>query len=556
MVVKAALSRAVLPPAVAAALVVATLAAATPAGAVQQPITGRLSAKGYRLIALGENGRATSVRLVGSTFSLRPPAARVTLQLRTPGGRYAGPVVVGGDGKRVVVGVRAGARLGTIRLRNGHATLTRRPAARSIDPTWTARARAGVPLGAGRVGLVRATLPRTGAPGDRDRDGVPNPIDIDDDGDRILDDYDRKSSVARAAVRPGSNVEVVTLLGWSPVGFVNAEGDARADGSPHDEAQVAADLAAAEAAGGVVGVFWGSEGSGKSELDCTGLSYCSPGGTGVLASAGTPPPPDQNVRAGRPSFPECCDEDRDGMGSLTADRITVPDGNGMFILHGASSDQIHAGDVLIARDTENAGLQFPASVGFVFASHPVFATYDDGQGNRVTLSYPFEAACRPNGCQRPVRAGPDGDLVIRFTVWRPQRPRLATEPGSGRWMDVGNLAYATSVQTGPTAPPFCPRSAYQQTDPSLVPLAAPAHGNVPVGQAFADTSPDFATEPRGDAGHSFGFTLNVSACYRAAGVTTLPGSVPLKLHAYAIGADYPNPGASESSSQLLLWPRP
>ena len=43
-------------------------------------------------------------------------AGRVTLHLRAPNGTYAGPIVVGRrkKGKRAIVGVKAGARLGEL----------------------------------------------------------------------------------------------------------------------------------------------------------------------------------------------------------------------------------------------------------------------------------------------------------------------------------------------------------------------------------------------------------------------------------------------------------
>jgi hypothetical protein len=99
------------------------LVAPVTAAAKLGSISGTLSRPGYTVIALASNGKATSVRASHGSFSLRPPAASVTLQLRGADGIYAGPVVIGSDqkGVRAIVGVRAGARLGkiTVNVRRG-----------------------------------------------------------------------------------------------------------------------------------------------------------------------------------------------------------------------------------------------------------------------------------------------------------------------------------------------------------------------------------------------------------------------------------------------------
>ena len=91
-----------------AALVLAVSAMAAPASAAAKPrsISGKLSKPGYTVIALADNGKATSVRLRRSSFRLRPPASRVTLHLRARNGRYAGPVVLGSTrkGRRAILG--------------------------------------------------------------------------------------------------------------------------------------------------------------------------------------------------------------------------------------------------------------------------------------------------------------------------------------------------------------------------------------------------------------------------------------------------------------------
>jgi hypothetical protein len=198
----------------------ASLLTAAPSGAAPKPVTGKLSKPGYTLVALAADGEG---KLVVATprFSVRPPARRVSLHLVGPDGVYVGPIVVAGRGRRAVVGVKAGTRLGAVRInaRDGYGKLEKRLPRKRVDGTRWARAKRGVPLGAGNFGLVRSKAPRQPPLADRDADGVPNPLDIDDDGDRVLDRYERAEARVTAAQAIGSFLGVVTA--------VNADGTIR-----------------------------------------------------------------------------------------------------------------------------------------------------------------------------------------------------------------------------------------------------------------------------------------------------------------------------------------
>lgn len=523
-------------------------------------ITGRLSRSGYKVIALAANGRATSVQVTGRRFTLRPPATAVTLHLRAPGGRYAGPIVIRREGKHAVLGVHPGAALGKVRIRHGYATLTRSLAKRWIDPDRAARAKKGIPIGAGRIGLVGTKPPRKGGPGDRDLDGIPNALDVDDDGDLVPDGYDRPTNTrdkadlsqpARLSAFPdGTDLHLTTMLGWNPNGWVNVNG-----GSTDEQ------LTASLRSGGVLGIQWDGIDAGSGELDCGALGYCSMGGTGLWRETNQPPDPG-DPRVGRPHFPACCDADGDGLGSLMPDSTVTGIGGGMFLLHGASADEIHADDVLIVKGTDNgAPVEYAASVGFVFASVPVIGAYDDGQGNKGTLAYPAAPECRETSvyggtgpltakCNPPVRANADGDLVLQLKIWRPQRLRLPSEPGSTKWMDVGHLAYAISVAG--RGPAYCPASTYQAVGPGLTWLNTDINGTVPVGTAFVDGSSDQPTSPA----NTVDVTLNVTACAKASGQTGT-GLPPVQIWSYALSNTYPVSGpAADAHSQTAFLPVP
>jgi hypothetical protein len=99
-----------------------------PAAAAPKPITGKLSEPGYTVISLAASGKARVARVRRGRLKLRPPAESVTLHLRARGGTYAGPIVVGRKkgGRRAIVGVKAGARLGRVNVRGGYAKVSRR----------------------------------------------------------------------------------------------------------------------------------------------------------------------------------------------------------------------------------------------------------------------------------------------------------------------------------------------------------------------------------------------------------------------------------------------
>jgi hypothetical protein len=323
-----------------------------PAFAQAKPakITGKLSSRGYTVIALAANGEAKTARPPRRKFRLRPPAKKVTLQLRSPDATYAGPIVVANTsaGEEAIVGVRAGAKLGRIEVHsaNGYAEVARRLPHRYVNLKRTAGAENGVPIGADNFGRVAVTEP-TGPSSDLDLDGVPAQLDVDDDGDVTLDPFDRDSGATAARTARASNAGVVvggrSLLNLDLPDAVNAN----APGLTEDQIE-----AALPSFGALILGSLGIEAAGPDdpavELDCgdpdTGLIYCRRNGsTGRLTSVlYVPRPP-----GGSPGdqFPRCCDPDQDGFGSLAL--VWVPqlgiDAHAVPLLHGATSDQVGAG---------------------------------------------------------------------------------------------------------------------------------------------------------------------------------------------------------------------
>jgi hypothetical protein len=519
-------------------LVVPATASAKPA-----PISGTLSKPGYTLIALAANGRATSVRTRTGSFSLRPPAASVTLQLRAPNGIYAGPVVISSDqkGARAIVGVRAGARLGriTVNVRRGYASVARRVAKKWVDTSRWARARKGVPIGAGKFGLVRSKPPRVSPPGDLDADGVPDVFDVDINGNLILNHVDRSTaSRARAAQAAspffiGANL-VVPL--WDTMN-VNA-------GAVTD-AQIDRVLSTYEWL--AIGILPGSP-----ELDCGGapdpnnpqgwiggLSYCTRGGTGQALVAGSMP-------ATFDPFPACCDPDGNGLGTLSNNSPNPPPG-ALFLYPHATTSQIGTGDVLIQRVTSNGvSTDTPTMLPYIFATAPALVSYDDGQGNTATINYPVSThGPGTPGNAFPVAAAPNGDVALKLTFWRPQRRSIP--PEAGTWTDMGKLSYSADVQSvgaSELSPlnRLCPQGAYSDNDPNLSPPETLDAGNR---GGVTDLAPDQPANPA----HTITYTLNLTQCLAALGYAWHPGESAL-VHFYA--DDGFGPSMTETSTWVVF----
>jgi hypothetical protein len=501
----------------------ALLAASSPAAAKPKPINGKLSKRGYTVIALAANGKATSVVAKHRTFRLRPPAKRVTLQLRAKNGVYAGPIVVGKakKGKRAIVGVRAGAKLGKVKVkrRKGYAKLKRNLPKKFVDPKRQARAKKGVPIGAGNFGRVRSKHTKGGVPGDRDLDGIPDALDVDDNGNLILDNFER-STGARAS-------QAANEFGLSSGFSLFIEQTVNANAA----ALTRQDIDAALRAFGVLNIEILPGDS--AELDCgapvpAGLPYCAPGGTGAAAFTGAPGAPP-------PLFPPCCDPDNDGFGTLSPTPSNFA--RDFFLAHRATTAQIGTGDVLIERvTTGGVESQFPAALQMVLATVPALVSYSDTATptpDSATVSYPVAAPMPPSTSGGPGSEGnpfpvdgPGGNLDLTLRFWRPQRTPISGEtcpPPVGRlcspidWIDIGGLSYQVALGYTPELPPPwagavkpCPQSALHDPTPNLTVSTVPPGLATPPG-GFTDGAADQPANP----GNTLGYSVNVTQCIAA-----------------------------------------
>lgn len=489
----------------------------THSSAKPKRISGKLTRPGYTVIAIAKDGRAQTRRAPHRSFNLRPPANVVTLHLRAPDGVYAGPVVLGGAkrGVRAILGVRAGARLGVIKVKPGRGYAKSLKGLRKLQRNgWVdlkrwGRAKEAVPIGAGNYGRVRSKNVRDHVAGDLDLDGIPNPLDIDDDGDKILDNLDRRPrrlrASARASADPAGDFRMRTSLGEGGdlQRTVNVNGFSHSGLIPTEyERLISANLV--ENLVLEMAILPGD----LSELNCGlpqsrtdptlgGLVYCTKGGTGQLS-------PDEEIPFGV-SFPECCDANDNGFGTLVPG--TSP-GSGFGLSPRANSDQIGSGDLLIQHvTTDGHPVDFTSTVQYVFATNPAVASYDDGQGNSAVIKYPVPDATPGTGHNPvPVKAGPSGDVLVDLTLWRPQRRPIHPETG---WIDMGGLDYGALI---PSSGEFCGPGSYPSTDPNMELVDGGFQGK----QRWAGFR-DLSADRPANAENKFTFRLNLTKCLASKG---------------------------------------
>jgi hypothetical protein len=490
------------------------------------------SAERYTLIALAPNGRAKSV-VLKRAFRLVPPAGTVTLHLRDRKGRYAGPVVVGGTRTKVLLGVKAGAKLGRIRLLRGFARAT--PARRSIGAAVWAKARARVPIGARNLGRVKATASgKAGRGRDLDRDALPGAFDIDDDGDLRLDNVDRAPRGAGAFASVADPADPL-----HPVWIINSGLQISCIAEQQGLTQGTCGYAVNQNAAGpfandtdfqaLINVLMKTRGEllfpipsgGAAELDCGGLSYCRAGGSGFF-----------HTRSQK--FPEQFDADRDGFGTMapvpafqegqdglgvtqTVDPRSV---FGLAPLAGAA--EVRAGDSYIDRIGTS---EQPVTLGSVFGTLPALAAWSD-PSRVVTISYPVPAGAEGSESNAfTVKAGGDGDYRVTLSVWRPQRRAIPDSAEGSGWIDLGGLRYTVVGKTAEQDRKLwrCPPSAFATQDPSLTQTAS---GLV-----------DSAADRPASAANRLTFTVNLSECYRFSNLGQLSASTTVFVTALSAYGD-------------------
>lgn len=471
--------------------------------AAEKPITGtfaKLPPTGTKLLAISDDGRSSSLVISKKSFSIVPPGKTSRLYLLR-NGKITGQLVLSkckGSAKKptgcsktqVYTAFKAGKNVGAFTksdLAYVHKSISLAP----VNASQRTVSKNFVPVGLGTTGLpVGGTASAMGAmfslaatSVDVDKDGLVEALDVDDNNNGVIDNYDSST-----VTQPANSFRVFSNLKLDMDQSINLH----ATGLTTDLVDAALKQAQTLAIAVVGGV------GETTELDCGGLTYCSMGGTGS-----SPPPigtPFPDVRGG------VFDPDGDGFGTIERG----PTGDFQLVT-GARSSSIAGGDTLIQRVTSARGVerQIPGVLNFVFTSTPALKTISGPSIPTQTIDYSL-AYGRVGGFNNCVTVPAVGSVSLTLTGWRPQRPGNSSA-GETPYVDIGNSRITIDIPNGPSPTGFgsttpgpgnCVASAYQESDPNL--------------SIGSDGLQDMMGDGEANALNTFEFSINVTDCLAAA----------------------------------------
>lgn len=481
--------------------------------------------KGYQVVLVQGNGVASKVAVTKSSgaFSLTAKKlAHATLHLVKADGTYLGPFVLKAALTKdyCTIAGKANLRLGTVYLKNGYALAARAPLGRyDTHPTCTVTAKRGRPIGAGKAGLVATGKPAgyRGDGGDLDRDGVVGAFDIDDNGNRILDNTD---DTMRGESRPPVPVAPRTAAA-QPVG----RGDTPPP-PPPPQFRISSNF---RMGGGDQFARVNANIPGITDMDALVNRYLPEqllffmtvmgadpqgNGTATLDGLGNAWVPQHEI--GGELYPKIEITWPDlvpathSKGPGLIDLVAGTDRRGdAFIYTGALADQVSPGDAFVEIAAD--GTQYPGVLNFAFTTVPALKSYQFSGQDAVDVEYAQDGmVTSPDQGVIPV---PNGATQVKLTFWRPQRKAAPGEVGSlnGNWVDMGKLGWE--------APPM----ETIQTPGGMVQV--PVSWNGIVGAAAdsgSESKPITLTEPDGAA-----FVVDPTADAAANGANTISLTIDL-----------------------------
>lgn len=414
----------------------------------QRVIRGKLQPKpaaGAILLAIGESGESTSVSITKKKFRIKPPAKKSRLYILEDG-QVTGQLVIARcktkknsrrlrctarSKSQVYTLFKAGKNLGKLK-KMGPAYVRKTVSLASVVRSAKTSATNFVPIGVQSNGLVVPSDTVTSSrfslavepPNDVDRDGLVDAIDIDDDGDGIIDNYDTSSTTP-----PSQSFSVFSNLKLSMEDSLNLHATGLSTELVSDALANYQTLAIQVA---------GTE-EETTELDCGSLSYCSAGGTGSIPPEGT---------ADFPGLPGgAYDPDGDGHGTITRG----PTGD-FQLKTGASMADIQGGDILLQKISGSGGetTEVPGTLNFVFTSTPAMKSIAVNANPAQTIDY--QAADRLGSLNNCVQVPATGNVSLTITGWRPQRLGVVSA-GEATYMDLGHSMLTIDIPNAPAIAP-------------------------------------------------------------------------------------------------------
>ncbi len=478
----------------------ALLVCGSSAFAAEKPITGTLGAapsKGTKVLAISDNGKSSTSAISKGSFSVVPPDKTARLYL-LKNGKISGQIVLSkckGSAKKpkscsttqVYTVFKSGKALGKL-SKTGKVYVVKAVSLGSVVSSSKVLASGSVPEGLASNGLggkakatrvVNRYVSTAGtSTGDVDGDGLMEALDVDDNNNGVIDNYD-----TTPVTQPTNTFRIFSNFKLSIEESLNLHATGLSTALLDAAMQKIQTLA--------IGVA-GATGE-TTELDCGGLTYCSAGGTGTA-------PPE-----GGSAFPGTAggtfDADGDGFGTITKGAT------GDFQLRtNAKSSAISAGDTLIERVTGADGVerQIPGILNFVFTSTPAIKSFAINGGVEQTIDY--TVANRDGSMDRCILVPPTGTVAVTITGWRPQRPGVAAA-GEGTYVDIGNSKITIDIPNSPIptsgsgggpGPGNCAVSAYSESDPNL--------------SIGGDSLQDNKGDVDANSSNTYQFTVDVTLC--------------------------------------------
>lgn len=494
-------------------------------------LSGKLTGgAGYRAFLISKSG-ATNVSEVRSNGTFK--FAKVTstdlsgasLQLVSPSGRYFGPVILKRKGTKASLNFSGKPTTGsqsidlgkiTLNTTLGFALVTKLPEAALVNKTTVKLAANGAPAGAGKMGLGGANAHSTngltasaegngngggGSSGaatagvDGDGDGIPNVLDVDDDGDGVIDSSDPNSASTTAADIPFTTLYLSAnqTLNVNVGTVTQAQIDAVIGGENLFSLIIFYDFAPGTTipAGGHV-------------VCPASLEYCRPtsvgGGTAVLSGVS------ESNRAVVGGLWTSYNADRSGYPNLEP----INRGGERLFVAGiqprVDTSKFRPGDVFQIEFSDSTGSVISTKTAVVppyFVTIPAIAAFNGGAGT-VTADY---RSPTPFGTSTITVTGTG---ALQMTFWRPQRQALSgAEEGSYR--DMGHLHYGL-IFSGSSGEFGC-SGFYSGLSSTL----SEETGSSTATSLWPLT--DSANDAAPDATNTLSFTVNVSGCVRAHGLS-------------------------------------
>jgi len=469
------------------------------------------------VMAMGKTTGVISTKARKGAFTLKLPSSfkksGATLHIIRANGTYAAPIVLrrkggakksenqaGGTGYQGLSGSAGNLDLGTVAVSGGAGTPSA-PAPTGATSSAGVPLRAnGAPQGAGKLGLVvmtGATDDGVTQGGDADKDGIVNAVDVDINGNGILNDQDTATQASPSAgIQPYLFSSL--LIPYAQATTANADAF---------EANVQEYLT----------VNFGASGSGASALpslsvDCRGVVWCA---TAEVATDAY-------------GYPFDTPWPKDAAGLYTVGhRLNGPNYD-IGLLPNQPPSAIAVGSTFAFV----AGSQtWALAMGPYFQASPVLT-----QMGTTAL-----------GNNRPASISVARSSVA-ITLLRPLR---APVPGAetGTAISMGTLNYKVLVQDsrpGLSGPPaYCPSAAFSGLSSTLAPLSSPL-SSIPPGYALADSAPDAAPGPD----RTISFTVDLTKCSGANGSPAAAPAASVKID--VIAQDEANNEASTQGIPLTL----